>query len=120
MANIVSLFNDGNKYYEEGITPAAEYCYRIAAASINSMRYAVDCLLEIKGTAPSEDGRLRDWDAIAALSWTSHYPYVFEGIVLEAGGDKNAAMSCYEKAALNPLISEDDADLRCITLLNAE
>jgi len=120
MENAVSIFNEGNTHAAKGIIPAAEYKYGIAASSISAMRYAAECLLEAKGTAPAEDGRLRDWDAIAALSWTLHYPYVFEGIVLEAGGDKSAAMSCYEKAALNPLISENDAYLRYITRLNAE
>jgi len=116
---IVSVFEMGHPYAEAGLAAAAEYPYGTAAASISAMRCAVDCLLEMKGAAPTP-GRLSDWDEIAALGWASPYPYVFEGIVLEAEGDEGAATSCYEKAALNPAISEGDRHLRYIVRLDAE
>ncbi len=118
MDGIVSIFEMGHQYTQAGLAIAADYPYGTAAASISAMRHAVDCLLAMKGAAPAPDGRLNHWDEIAALGWASPYPYVFEGIVLEAEGDKDAAMSCYEKAALNPALSDDDHNLRYIILLN--
>ena len=109
----------GHPYTRAGLATAAEFPYGTAAASISAMRCAVDCLLEMKGTAPMPDERLRSWDEIAALGWASPYPYVFEGIILEAGGDRDAATSCYKKATLNPAISGDDHNLRYILLLDA-
>ena len=105
---VISVFDMGHEFADDGLMIAAECPYGIAAASISSMRYAVDCLLELNGVAPPDDGRLYDWDEIAALGWVSPYPYIFEGVVLTAKDEKDAAVSCFEKAGLNPAISEDD------------
>ena len=79
----------------------------MAVASICSMRYAVDCLLELGGTPFPDDSRLRDWDEIAALSWATPYPYLFEGFVHDAKGERDAAVSCYKSAYNNANISEE-------------
>ena len=117
---VVSVFEMGNEYAEDGLTTAAAFPYGTAAASICSMRYALDCLLEMKGVAPPEDGRPRDWDYIASLGWASPHPYVFEGVVFAAKGEQDAAISCYEKAAVNVFISEDDHFLIYIINLNTD
>ena len=92
---------------EAGLPQCANSMYAWAASSVCSMRYAVDCLLEMKGTPPpEEDEKLRDWNYIAALGWMSPFPYFFEGVVLEAKGDSAAAAECYRKAALNPNFME--------------
>ena len=96
----------------------ADSFYAIAAVDVCSMRYAVDCLLEIKGTSPAEDDRLRDWDDIAALGWVSSFPYFFEGVVLEARGDTAGASECYRKARLNPYYAEEDEGLKAIKNLD--
>ena len=103
-----------------GMDVVTSHYYGTAAASISAMRYAVDCLLEIRGAAPGDDGRPDDWDVIAALGWASPYPYLFEGIVLTAKGNSGAARSRFEKAALNPVLGEDDADLLVIIEMNIE
>jgi len=117
---VVSVFEMGNEYAETGLTTAAAFPYGTAAASICAMRYAVDCLLEMKGVTPLEDSRPRDWDYIASLGWASPHPYVFEGVVFTAKGEQDAAMSCYEKAAENVFISEEDHFLIYIINLNAD
>jgi len=81
-----------------GYDRAARSIYGASAASISSVRYAVDCLL---GSAP-EAGRLNDWNSIASLSWSSPAPYFFEGLVHEAKGRSAEASECYRKEALNP------------------
>ncbi|MDD4457568.1 MAG: hypothetical protein PHC98_08305 [Syntrophotalea acetylenica] len=116
--SMVAIFEKGHEFADAGLTTAADYPYGTAAASISAMRYGVDCLLEAKGEAPTPDDRLRNWDEIAALGRASPYPYVFEGIVLEAAGESDAAMDCYTKAAFNPALTEDDYGLRAIQLLD--
>ena len=96
------FFKNAAESDKVGLPHCADGACSVAAVSVCSMRYAVDCLLEMKGVAPAEDGRLRDWDAIAALGWVSPFPYFFEGVVLEAKGDSAGAAECYRKAALNP------------------
>ena len=92
----------------------ADAFYAVAAVNVNAMRYAVDCLLELKGISPEEDGRLRDWDTIAALGWISPFPYFFEGVVLDAKGDSSSAAECYRKAALNPNFTDDIENYKTI------
>ncbi len=116
--SMIAIFEKGHEFAEAGLMIAADYPYGTAAASISAMRYGVDCLLEAKGEALPQDDRLSNWDEIAALGWASPYPYLFEGIVLEAVGDSDAALSCYTKAALNPALSQDDDNLRYILLLD--
>ena len=117
--NVKSIFDIGHEYANDGLTLVAGLPYGTAAASISAMRYAVDCLLEIKGAAPAEDGRLRDWDEIAALGWASPYPYIFESIVIGAKNGAEAAVPYYEKACYNPAVSEDDAYLIYMVVLDA-
>ena len=109
---MLSLYESGLESIKTGPDVTVEYFCGTAAASICSMRYAVDLLMESKGGVPAQDGRLNDWDMIAALGWASPYPYLFEGVVHEAQGDMNAAKSCYEKSALNPKLGKESAYLR--------
>ena len=118
--NVISIFDMGHEYANDGLTLVAGLPYGTAAASVSAMRYAVDCLLEIKGAPPAEDGRLSDWDEIAALGWASPYPYFFEGIVINAKEGIEAATPCYEKACRNPAMTEDDAYLIYIISLDAD
>ena len=117
---VVSMCEKGQEFTKARLTTAAELPYGTAAASICAMRYAVDCLLKIKGIDAPKDDRLCDWDEIASLGWASPYPYLFEGIVTEAGGNKADAMSLYKKAASNSAISEGDAYLGYIMNMPAE
>jgi len=96
----------------------ADSIFAMVLTNVSSMRYAVDSLLEMKGTTPAEDGRLRDWDSIAAMSWTSPFPYLFEGAILEANGDNAGAAECYRKAALNPNLLEDGEQFKDIAGLD--
>jgi len=107
-------FYEGAAKIEPGFPYCADSFYSIAAVEVCAMRYAVDCLLELKGTPPAVDGRLRDWDEIAALGWISPSPYFFEGIVLEARGDNAGASECYRKAALNPNYTAEYEVLKAI------
>ena len=112
----ISLFADiyqlGVEYDALALPLCADCAYALSASSISAMRYAIECLLESKGTKPDEDDRLRNWDDIASLGWSSHYPFFFEGIVLEAQGDTAGALECYRKAILNPNYTEEDEDLK--------
>ena len=96
----------------------ADSFYSMAAVNVCAIRYAVDCLLEIKGVPPAEDGRLRDWDEIATLGWRSPFPWFFEGVVLEARGDTARASECYRKAMLNPDYLKEDEGLKILINLD--
>ena len=107
--------------FEDGATPAdvlADYFNGTAGATLSAMRLAVDCLLELKGAALPKENRPDDWDQIASLGWASPYPYVFEGIVHEAKGDFDAALSCYEKASYNPMLPEESVYLKLMADLD--
>jgi len=112
------LFYEGALEIETMFPYCADSFYSLAAANICSMRYAIDCLLEMKGVSATDDERLRDWDEIAALGWSSPFPYFFEGIVLEARGDTAGASECYRKAKLNPGYYEADEGLKDIKNLD--
>ncbi|HEX2947116.1 MAG TPA: hypothetical protein VHT96_14310 [Clostridia bacterium] len=104
------FYTQGNKYLEQGLQLQADYSFGWSAASISSMRYCIDCLLYLKGEGESLEGvvggRLSDWDKIAAMNYTSPYPYFFEGIVFNVQGKDDYARKCYEKALINPAFSD--------------
>ena len=112
------IYQLGVGYSELGMPAFADNAFSMSGATVSAMRYAVDCLLDMKGSAPAEDGRLRDWDMIAALGWASPYPYFFEGVILEAGGDSAGAEECYRKAALNPNFIEGMDDFKTLAGLD--
>ena len=113
------LWQIGVESDEAGLVYVADSFYGFAGANTCSMRYAVDCLLELKGSPPNEDERLRNWDIIAAIGWASPFPYFFEGVVLDARGDSAGAAECYSKAALNPNFLESMEDFKTIKDLDA-
>jgi len=116
---VLFAFEDGQEYAEMGLTRFAECFYGTAASSLCSLRYAVECLLK-KETATANDGRLRNWDTIAALGWGSPAAYFFEGLVCEAQGKNAEAAECYRKAALNPSFPKEEANnLKRIKDLNS-
>jgi len=120
--SISGLYDKGTEYDNDGLIEVANYLYGTAAADVSSIRYAVDCLLYMKGEgstlADVVGDRLGDWDKIAALGYASPYPYIFEGITDEADGKTDAANQCYEKAAGNPNMLENSEYLKTITLLD--
>ena len=122
IAAVTFLYDDGVKYDGDGLTNVADYMYGTAAASASSMRYAVDCLLYMKGEGNTLAGvvgdRLNDWDEIAALGYASPYPYLFEGIVEETDGKTDAASDCYQKAACNPDLLANSEYLKTLLLLD--
>jgi tetratricopeptide (TPR) repeat protein len=107
----VKLYEQGNDYTKQGLQIQADYAYGWTAASVSAMRYCVDCLLYLKGEGQSledvVDGRMGNWDEIAALNYASPYPWYFEGLVCNTQGKNDAARSCYEKALLNPAFSAE-------------
>ena len=110
----MEFWQKGMEYDEAGLSYVADSFFAMAAANTCSMRYAIDCILELKGSPPANDERLRDWEAIAALGWASPFPYFFEGVVLEAKGDGGGANECYRKAALNPNFLEGMENFKTI------
>jgi len=108
------IYQVGLDFTEVGAGHVADGAFSLSLASVSSMRYAVDCLLEMKGTTPTEDGRIRDWDAIAAMNWASPFPYFFEGVICGAQGDTAQEAECYRKATLNPNFTEDYENLKTI------
>jgi len=106
----MAFHKTGKEYTEMGMQLQADYAYGYAAASISAMRYCVDNLLAIQQGGNLEqivDDRISDWDAIAAMNYSSFYPWVFEGIVYHAKGETDKAQVCYENAAMNPSFNPD-------------
>lgn len=105
----------GEEYKEQGLQLQADYAYGWAAASISSMRYCVDCLLYSGGGANGPGnvtgGRKSDWDEIAAMNYTSPYPWFFEGLVLQVQGMNEDAALCYEKALMNPAFDAENGEI---------
>jgi tetratricopeptide (TPR) repeat protein len=66
----------------------------------------VDNLLSLggRGDTPESvaDGRIADWDEIAAMNYASPYPWFFEGLVCHAQNKMEEADACYENALVNP------------------
>lgn len=117
------FYEQGQDYTELGLQIQAEYTYGWAAASVCAMRYCVDYLLYIKGEGPSledvVDGRICDWDEIAALNYASPYPWYFEGLVYNTQNKNDAAQQCYEKALMNPAFSaEHDEALSVLCVMS--
>lgn len=104
----------GKEYEGLGLTLQADYAYGWAGASVSAMRYCVDSLLYMKGEGKTlEDivnGRLGNWDEIAALNFASPYPYYFEGLVYNAEEENDYAQTCYEKALMNPAFSAENCE----------
>jgi len=113
-----NLYQIGMMFMDMGMRRCAESTFALALTNVSSMRYAVDCLLEMKGEGPHDDIRLRDWDMIAALGWASPFPYFFEGVIHEAQGEGAAAAECYRKASLNPNLLEDGEQFKVIADLD--
>ena len=71
-------------------TAQADYAYGLAAASVSSMRYCIDCLLYLAGEGDTLEDvvgeRPGNWDEIAAMNYASPYPYFFEGLVYNYQG----------------------------------
>jgi len=118
------LYELGVEYDGMGLDIAAKSMYGTTAASVSAMRYAVDCLLYLKGEGGTlEDvtgSRLCDWDEIAALGYASPYPYLFEGVTLQADGRDGEATGCFEMALRNPNLPEGSDGLLCIAGLDIE
>lgn len=106
------FYTQGNTYLEQGLQLQAHYSFGWSAASVSSMRYCIDCLLFLKGEGESLEGvvggRLSDWDKIAAMNYSSPYPYFFEGLVFNVQGKNDYAQKCYEKALINPAFSDEN------------
>ena len=117
---IAAAYQAGMEFEEAGGYYFADGCYALAASGASAMRYATDCLLEIKGVPPVEDGRLRDWNAIAAIGWVSQLPWLYEGVVFEARGDTSGAAECYRKAALNTYYIGELEDWKIIRYLDLD
>ncbi|NLT58150.1 MAG: hypothetical protein GXX99_04225 [Clostridiales bacterium] len=124
VGGFTALYEQGNRYAEQGLQLQADYAYGWAAASACAMRCAVDQLLRLKGEPPAADGadgRPGEWDAIAAMNYASPYPWYFEGLVHSAQDQGEEARACYEKALLNPAFSaEHDEALSTLLVLSAE
>jgi len=120
--SLSALYDQAAEYSSDGLSEIADYLYGTTAASTSAMRYAVDCLLYMKGEGATLDevigGRMNDWGSIAALGFASPYPYIFEGFVDEADGRTDAANDCYDKAIINPNVLEHSEYLKAITLLD--
>lgn len=108
------LYEQGNEYTELGLQLQADYAYGWAAASVSSMRYCIDCLLYLQGEGDTLEDVVGDrpgnWDEIAAMNYTSPYPYFFEGLVYNSQGKNEDAKKCYEKALVNPKFSAEHDD----------
>jgi tetratricopeptide (TPR) repeat protein len=114
------LYEQGNEYTDLGLQLQADYAYSWAAASTSSMRYCVDSLLHLKGEGQSleklVEGRMSEWDKIAAMNYASPYPWYFEGLVYNMQDNKDAAQACYEKALLNPAFSAEHNEALSVML----
>ncbi len=112
----------GNEYTDQGLQIQAQYAYGWSAASISAMRYCVDCLLYLGGEGDTledvVDGRLGNWDEIAAMNYASPYPYYFEGLICSYQAKDEDARRYYEKALINPAFSpeNDEALMVLITM----
>ncbi len=121
----MQFYEQGKEYIELGLQIQADYAYGWAAASISSMRYCVDCLLYLKGEGESLNdvvgGRMGDWDEIAAMNFSSPYPYYFEGLIYNIQDKNEDAQTCYEKALINPAFSaETDESLSVLLALSTK
>ncbi len=116
------LYEQGNEYTDQGLQIQAQYAYGWSAASVSAMRYCVDCLIYLRGEGNTleevVDGRLDNWDKIAAMNYASPYPYYFEGLVYNSQAKDEDACKCYEKALVNPAFSpkNDEALMVLITM----
>jgi tetratricopeptide (TPR) repeat protein len=118
------FYEQGNEYTDQGLQIQAQYAYGWAAASVSAMRYCVDCLLYLEGEGNTledvVDGRLDNWDEIAAMNYASPYPYYFEGLVYDSQGKNEDARLCYEKALINPdFSSENNEPLMILITMSA-
>jgi len=120
--SLSALYDKGAEYSKDGVAQVTDYLYGTAAAGTSAMRYAVDCLLYMKGEgstlADVVGDRLGDWDKIAALGYASPYPYIFEGITDEADGKTDAAKDCYTKAVANPNLPNNSELLKTLPTLD--
>jgi tetratricopeptide (TPR) repeat protein len=113
MINAMSeLKKTGDERKENGIDLLANYYYGVAGASISAFRFAVDCMLYLKGEGESLSeivgDAYDDWDTIAAINYASPYPDYFEGLIYQIQDDEDKAKECYVNAILNPNFPEQD------------
>lgn len=106
------LKNIGDEFKEYEMDLQANYYYGVAGASISAFRFAIDCMLYLKGEGENLSEIVGDvygdWDTIAEINYASPYPYYFEGLIHHIQGDQDEAAECYTNAVLNPSFPEQD------------
>ena len=110
----------GDNWSKQGMSLQADHVYSYTMANISGMRLCVDYLLDAAGEKTgieTEDTiRYTIWDEIAALNYSSPYPWVFEGLAYHAQGDIEHAKACYENALLNPDLNVKANDLLILSM----
>lgn len=100
------LKEKGDGYVSNGMKLQAQYCYGIAGSSISALRFAVDNILCLKGEGKTLSEVVGEaygnWDTIASISYSSPYPYYFEGLIYQIQGKEEDAKKCYTNAIMNP------------------
>ena len=115
----------GDKTSEYGLTVNAEYYYSFAGASISAFRYAVECILWLKGEGDSldsftADSRYSGFDRIAEINYASPYPSYFEGLLYEVQGKYDECVTPYASAAVMPLFPEEGLDFYYLKKMSIE
>ncbi len=106
------LCASGDTLREQGLTLQADSYYAFAGCSISSLRFAVECILWLKGEGDdiasfTADSRYAGWEQIATISYASPYPYYFEGLVYHVQAKNEDATAYYQNALLNPAYPDD-------------
>ena len=115
----------GDKTSEYGLTVNAEYYYSFAGASISAFRYAVECILWLKGEGDTLDSFTADshysgFDKIAEIDYSSPYPSYFEGLIYEVQGKYDECVTPYASAAVMPLFPEEGLDFYYLKKMSIE
>ena len=105
----------GDRTSEYGLTVNAEYYYSFAGASISAFRYAVECILWLKGEGDTldsftADSRYSGFDRIAEINYASPYPSYFEGLLYEVQGKYDECVTPYAYASIMPMFPEEGLD----------
>ena len=113
LAAMAALEAEGDALAAKGLTLQGESYYAFAAASVSSLRYAVEYILFLRGEGESlaavcEGSLVTGWDDIAAVCYASPYPYYFEGLIMQIQGEDEKADFFYAAALLNPAYPEED------------
>lgn len=120
IGGFTKLYEQGNKYTEQGLQIQADYAYGWAAASVSAMRCCAENLISQKSEGRSleevSDGRTTDWNEIASMSYASPYPWYFEGLIFISQGKNDEAQACYELALLNPAFSAEHDEALSVML----